>query len=446
MDKEQVIRQKIQALVKEFYETKHQAKTFIPGESFIPYAGRVFDEKEIQALVDSSLDFWLTLGPEGIAFEKRLAKYIGVRFCSLVNSGSSANLIAFGALTSYLLGDKRILPGSEVITIAAGFPTTVAPIMQYNCVPVFVDVTEDTKNVDISYLEKARTVKTRAVMMAHTLGNPFDLDAVLTFCEKYNLFLIEDNCDALGSEYKGKKTGSFGHVATESFYPAHQMTLGEGGAVLTNDAVINKAIRSLRDWGKDCWCDSGKDNTCGKRFSAQHGDLPAGYDHKYVYSHIGYNLKPTDLQAAIGRVQLDKLPSFVKARKKNFKTFYKALKKYEDYFILPKATDGSDPCWFGFLLTIRDDVDLKREDIVDFLEGRKIQTRVLFAGNLVKQPLFDEFRGDESKYRVVGDLKNTDNIMNKTFWFGVYPGLTQEHTAYIIQSFEEFFATKKAAV
>jgi len=437
------IRQQIADLVAELYRTEHVRKEFVPGQTPISYAGRVYDEKEIQALVDSSLDFWLTLGPYGEQFERKLADYVGTRFCVLTNSGSSANLLALGSLTSPLLKDKRILPGSEIITVAAGFPTTVTPIIQYGCVPVFVDVTEDTKNIDVTQLETARSDKTRAVMIAHTLGNPFDVDAVTAFCKKHDLFLIEDNCDALGSEYKGRKTGSFGHVATESFYPAHHITLGEGGAVFTGNAVIKKALESLRDWGRDCWCAPGKENTCGKRFEAQYGDLPFGYDHKYVYSHFGYNLKPLDIQAAFGCVQLDKLPGFVEARRRNFQTFYDALARYEDVFVLPKATPGSNPSWFGFILTVREKAGFERKDIVNFLEGRKIQTRMLFGGNLTKQPAFDEMRKQGQGYRIVGDLQNTEKIVQNTFWFGVYPGLTEVQIDYIVESFKEFFKKTK---
>jgi CDP-6-deoxy-D-xylo-4-hexulose-3-dehydrase len=441
MSREQELRGQISDLVAEFYRIHHAEKEFVPGQTPVSYAGRVFDEREIQALVQSSLDFWLTLGPEAEKLERNLAKFIGTRFCRLVNSGSSANLLAFGALTSHLLKGRRILPGSEVITVAAGFPTTVTPIFQYNCVPVFIDVEAATKNVDVSQLEAAVSEKTRAVMLAHTLGNPFDVDAVLAFCEKYDLFLVEDNCDALGSTYKGRKTGSFGHVATESFYPAHHMTMGEGGAVFTSDAVINKIVDSLRDWGRDCWCASGKENTCGKRFEAQYGSLPYGYDHKYVYSHLGYNLKPLDIQAAIGLVQLEKIPSFIEARKRNFSRFYAALKKYETFIALPQATAHSEPSWFGFTITVRDDAGFTRDDMVQFLEGRKIQTRMLFGGNLIKQPAIVQLK-DQNKYRVVGPLSNTEKVLSGAFWIGVYPGLTEKHMEYIIGTFDDFFKSR----
>jgi len=439
MKTEQQIRTAVRNYITELYKVKHAPKEFIPGKTLIPYAGRVFDEKEIQALVDSALDFWLTLGPQGEEFEKKLARYVGVRFCSLVNSGSSANLLAFGSLTSPLLKDRRIHPGSEVITLAAGFPTTISPIIQYNCIPVFVDIDETTKNIQISQMDQALSKKTKAVMIAHTLGNPFDVQEVCRFCQKHDLYLVEDNCDALGSEYNGKKTGSFGHLATQSFYPAHQITMGEGGAVLTENAILKRAVESLRDWGRDCWCESGKDNTCGKRFTAQHGELPFGYDHKYVYSHFGYNLKPLDLQAAIGRVQLDKLPAFVEARRQNFNFFYQALKPYEDIFILPEPTLRSNPCWFGFALTIRDHVSLSRDEIVHYLEKHKIQTRTLFTGNIIRQPLFDEHRKSATGYRVIGDLPNTERVMNNTFWFGVYPGLLPQQREYVVEMFTRFF-------
>lgn len=436
--REKELRRRISELVAEVYQLRHARKSFVPGETVIPYAGRVFDEREMQSLIESSLDFWLTLGPYGKTFEKKLAEYIAVRFAVLANSGSSANLLAFAALTSPLLKDRRILPGSEVITLAAGFPTTVNPILQFNCVPVFVDITPDTKNIDVKEMEKALSAKTRAVMIAHTLGNPFDLDAVTTFCRKHKLFLIEDNCDALGSEYRGQKTGSFGDVATISFYPPHHITMGEGGAVLTKDAVIKRAIESFRDWGRDCWCDSGKDNTCGKRFDAQYGELPHGYDHKYVYSHIGYNLKPLDLQAAIGCEQLEKLPSFVEARRRNFDRFYHELKRYDSFFVLPEATAHSRPSWFGFPLTVKAGVGFGRAEIVNFLEQKKIQTRMLFGGNLTKQPYFTELKKEPGRFRVVGNLANTDKIMNDTFWFGVYPGLSDTQMDYMMDCFHQF--------
>lgn len=433
------IRQKINNLIAELYLLEHAKPNFEAGKTPIHYSGRVYDEKEIQSLVDSSLDFWLTLGPKGEEFERLLAKFVGTRFCTLVNSGSSANLIAFGALTSPLMKERRIAPRSEVITLAAGFPTTVNPIIQYNCVPVFVDIDPSTNNIDVNLLELALSDKTRAVMIAHTLGNPFDIDAVLNFCNKHHLFLIEDNCDALGSTYNGKRTGSFGHLSTCSFYPAHHITLGEGGAILTDDAVLKRALKSLRDWGRDCWCASGEENTCGKRFSGEFGTLPPGYDHKYIYSHIGYNLKPLDIQAAIGIEQIKKLPLFIEQRNANFQQFYQALRKYQKYFILPEPTANAVPSWFGFTLTVRENCGITRKQIVQFLECKKIQTRMLFGGNLLKQPHFSHLKNNHD-YRIIGELKNTDHAMVNTFWFGVYPGLTQEHIQYIIHSFDEFFS------
>ncbi len=381
-------------------------------------------------LVDSSLEFWLTSGRYTEEFEEEFAKYLGVRFCSVVNSGSSANLVAFMALTSPLLGDRRVKRGDEVITVAAGFPTTVAPIIQYGAVPVFVDVTIPQYNIDISMLEKAYSDKTKAVMLAHTLGNPFDLKAVREFCDKHKLWLVEDNCDALGSmDGKERLTGTIGDIGTSSFYPPHHMTMGEGGAVYTDNVMLNRIIRSFRDWGRDCACPSGRDNLCGHRFDKQYGELPLGYDHKYVYSHFGYNLKATDMQAAIGCAQLKKFPSFVERRRHNFDYLYDAVKRAEDKLILPKACSGSRPSWFGFLLTCREGVD--RNHVVPYIEGKGVQTRMLFAGNLVKHPCFDEMRREQEGYRVVGDLTNTDRIMQDTFWVGLYPGMTDEMLDYM---------------
>ena len=438
---EKQLRQKAIKAAIEHYKVKHKKKTYKPGDR-IPYAGRVFDEKEITNLIDASLDFWLTAGRYAEKFEKGLAGFLGVKYCSLVNSGSSANLLVFMALTSPKLGERRINKGDEVITVAAGFPTTIAPIIQYGAVPVFVDVTLPTYNIDVSQLEKALSSKTRAVMLAHTLGNPFNVKAVKEFCDKNNLWLIEDNCDSLGSRYKlnGKwqYTGSFGHLATSSFYPPHHITMGEGGAVYTNDPLLNKIVNSLRDWGRDCWCPSGKDNTCGKRFKWQLGELPYGYDHKYIYSHFGYNLKATDLQAAIGCAQLEKLPKFIEVRKKNWKILREGLGDLSDVFILPEAEKNSDPSWFGFPLTVIDNSGFTRKEIVQHLESRGIQTRMLFAGNMVKHPCFDEMRKASKGYRIVGNLKNTDLIMNNTFWVGVYPGLTEEMLYYMIEKIKEF--------
>lgn len=441
MNKEQ-LRKEILEKVAQYYELEHKPKEFTAGTSRVPYGGRVFDEKEMINLVDSSLDFWLTSGRYCDEFEVKLAKYLGVKYCSLTNSGSSANLLAFSALTSAKLGDKRVKPGDEVITVAAGFPTTVTPIIQNRAIPVFVDIEIGTYNIDVSKLEQARSDKTKAVMVAHTLGNTFDLGVVKAFCDKYNLWLIEDNCDALGSKYNGQFTGTFGHIATQSFYPPHHMTMGEGGAVLTNDPKLRDIINSFRDWGRDCWCPSGKDDSCNKRFGWQLGELPAGYDHKYTYSHLGYNLKVTEMQAAIGVAQLDKLDGFTAARKDNFKTLYEGLKKHEDKFILPRATAGADPSWFGFLLTVKENAGFTRDEIVNHLEKNKIQTRMLFAGNLIRHPAFDEMRATRTGYRVAGDLTNTDRVMRDTFWIGVYPGMTKEMLQYMIAKISEFVSTK----
>ena len=420
------IREQILSLVAEYYSSEHIKPEYKQGDP-IPYGGRVFDEKEIQNLVSSSLDFWLTTGPWSDKFESEFCKFIGVKYCSLVNSGSSANLLAFMALTSYKLGNKRIFPGDEVITVAAGFPTTVTPIIQYGAIPVFVDVTLPTYNIDVTQLDAALSPKTKAVMIAHTLGNPFDIKAVKDFCDKHHLWLIEDNCDALGSQYcldgKWGYTGTFGDIATSSFYPPHHMTMGEGGAVYTNNPELHRIVNSLRDWGRDCWCPSGHDNTCGCRFTQQFGELPLGYDHKYVYSHFGYNLKVTDMQAAIGCAQLEKLPDFVEARKKNWQYLKENLKDMDKYLILPEETQSSSPSWFGFMMTVRKDAPFTRDKLVKHLEDNKVQTRMLFAGNITKHPCFDEMRKTGEGYRTVGDLKNTDMIMNNSFWVGVYPGM-----------------------
>ena len=412
--------------VKDYYGKYMQKPEYQDG-SRIPYASRVFDEHEVINLVDSALEFWLTAGRYTDEFEKNFARYLSVPYCSLVNSGSSANLIAFMALTSPLLKERTVKPGDEVITVACGFPTTVAPILQYGAVPVFVDVTIPQYNIDVTKLESALSDKTKAVMVAHTLGNPFDLKAVKKFCSAHNLWLIEDNCDALGSEYtingKTKLTGTWGDIGTSSFYPPHHMTMGEGGAVYTENPQLHKIIRSLRDWGRDCVCPSGKDNMCGKRFSQQHGELPFGYDHKYVYSHFGYNLKATDMQAAIGCAQLEKFPSFVEKRRRNWQYLYDGLKDLKNELILPEAAENSKPSWFGFLITCK--TNEQKNILVSDLEKNKIQTRALFAGNLEKHPCFDLIRGS-SAYRVIGNLDVTDRIMNTTFWIGVYPGMTKE--------------------
>ena len=432
---EQKMRGEILALVREYCEKYHAPKEgFAPGDR-LPYAARVYDHEEMENLVESALEFWLTAGHYTEEFEHGLAAFLGVKHCSLVNSGSSANLLAFMALTSPLLGERSVQRGDEVITVAAGFPTTVAPIIQYGAVPVFVDVSLPTYNVDVSLLEGALSSRTKAVMIAHTLGNPFDLAAVKTFCEKHHLWLVEDNCDALGSQYTldGTEhyTGTIGDIGTSSFYPPHHMTMGEGGAVYTNDALLHRIVRSLRDWGRDCICASGQDNLCGRRFDRQDGELPRGYDHKYVYSHFGYNLKATDLQAAIGVAQLKKLPSFVERRRHNFARLRAALVDMEDFFVLPEATEHAAPSWFGFLLTCREGID--RAKIVHYIEEHGIQTRMLFAGNLTKHPCFDEMRASGKGYRIAGELTQTDRIMNDTFWLGVYPGLTDEAIDYMAQ-------------
>ena len=430
---EQEARQEILDLVKEYCDTYHNKKGNFKEGDRIPYASRVYDHDEMVNLVDSSLEFWLTSGRYTDEFEKKLAKYLGVRYCSLVNSGSSANLNAFMALTSPLLGDRRIRRGDEIITVAAGFPTTVTPAIQYGAVPVFVDVTIPQYNIDVTMLEAALSEKTKAVMIAHTLGNPFDLGAVKAFCEKHNLWLIEDNCDALGSKYtingEEKFTGTIGDIGTSSFYPPHHMTMGEGGAVYTNNALLNRCIRSFRDWGRDCICPSGHDNLCGHRFDKQYGELPLGYDHKYVYSHFGYNLKATDMQAAIGCAQLEKFPSFVERRRHNFARLKAARAEVSDKLILPEACENSNPSWFGFLITCKEGVD--RNKVVQHVEKSGVQTRMLFAGNLTKHPCFDEMRSTGEGYRIVGTLENTDRIMNDTFWVGVYPGMTDEMIDYM---------------
>ena len=426
---------------KKFHEQK---KEFHEGDR-IPYASRVYDHEEMVNLVDSALEFWLTSGRYTEEFEKKLADYLKVRYCSLVNSGSSANLIAFMALTSPLLGDRRIGRGDEVITVAAGFPTTVTPAIQYGAVPVFVDVAIPQYNIDVTKLEAALSEKTKAVMLAHTLGNPFDLTAVKEFCDAHGLWLVEDNCDALGTVYelKGERkfTGTIGDIGTSSFYPPHHMTMGEGGAVYTDNPLLNKIIRSFRDWGRDCVCPSGHDNVCGHRFDRQYGELPLGYDHKYVYSHFGYNLKATDLQAAIGCAQLDKFPSFVEKRRHNFARLWKNLEDTQDQLILPAAAEHSEPSWFGFLITCREGVDRNR--LVRYIESKGVQTRMLFAGNLTKHPCFDEMRKTGEGYRIAGGLENTDRIMADTFWIGVYPGMTDEKIDYMARVIKEGLSQQK---
>ena len=436
------LKEQILELTKQYYEsTRENQDEFEEGDR-VNYAGRIFDEHELVNLVDASLEFWLTSGRFTEQFEKKMADYLGVKYCSLVNSGSSANLLAFMALTSYKLGDRRIRRGDEVITVAAGFPTTIAPIVQYGAVPVFVDVTIPEYNIDIVMLEQALSEKTKAVMIAHTLGNPFALTEVKSFCDQHGLWLIEDNCDALGSEYymdgEWKKTGTIGHIGTSSFYPPHHMTMGEGGAVYTNDAMLNKLIRSFRDWGRDCWCNSGKDGTCGCRYDGQYGELPKGYDHKYVYSHFGYNLKATDLQASIGCAQIEKLDCFTQRRRENWNYLKEQLEDTQKWLVLPSAEHNSNPSWFGFTITIKDNQAFTRTDMTRYLEVHNIQTRNLFAGNIVRHPCFDEMREEEAGYRVVGDLENTDRIMNQTFWIGVYPGMNRKKLDYMVRIIKDF--------
>lgn len=441
---QQQAKEEILTLVREYCDTYHNVKkTFQEGDR-IPYASRVYDSAEMTNLVDSALEFWLTSGRYTDQFEKQMAEYLGIRYCSLVNSGSSANLLAFMALTSPLLGERKINRGDEVITVAAGFPTTVAPMIQYGAVPVFVDVTIPQYNIDVAMMEEALSEKTKAVMIAHTLGNPFDLKAVSEFCKKHGLWLIEDNCDALGSVYtidgEKKLTGTVGDIGTSSFYPPHHMTMGEGGAVYTDNPLLHKCVRSFRDWGRDCVCPSGRDNLCGHRFDGQYGELPKGYDHKYVYSHFGYNLKATDLQAAIGCAQLEKFPSFVERRRHNFNRMKEKLLAEEtahitDRLILPEACENSDPSWFGFLVTCKNGVE--RSKVVRYMEDHGIQTRMLFAGNLTKHPCFDEMRATGEGYRIAGSLENTDRIMKDTFWIGVYPGMTDEMIDYMAKTLME---------
>ncbi len=439
MTQQEALKQEILAKTKEYYELVHkpmQDKEFVAGKSRVNYAGRVFDEKEMINLVDSSLDFWLTYGDYSKQFEKKLADYLGVRWTFLVNSGSSANLLAFYALTSPLLGDRQVKRGDEVITVAAGFPTTVAPVVQYGAVPVFVDMELTHFNIDVTQFEAALSPKTKAIMIAHTLGNPFNLRAVKEFCDKHNLWLIEDNCDALGSTYEGKPTGTWGDIGTSSFYPPHHMTMGEGGATYTDNPLLKKIMLSMRDWGRDCWCESGIDNTCGCRFYQSFGTLPKGYDHKYVYSHFGFNLKVSDMQAAIGVAQLEKFPTFVEKRKENFTKLYNGLKGV-DALILNAATPNSDPSWFGFIITLKDGVQFSRNELVEHLENANIQTRNLFAGNMLRHPMFDSMVRD-SDYRVVGDLPNTDKIMNDSFWIGLYPGMGDEAIKYMTETIKAY--------
>ncbi|MDD3138570.1 MAG: lipopolysaccharide biosynthesis protein RfbH [Lachnospiraceae bacterium] len=436
---EEQAKKEILEIVAEYCDKYHnKKKVFEPGDR-ISYASRVYDHDEMCNLVDSALEFWLTSGRYTIQFEKAFATYLGVTYCSLVNSGSSANLNAFMALTSPLLGERQILPGDEMITVAAGFPTTVTPAIQYGVIPVFVDVTIPQYNIDVTQLEDALSEKTKLVMIAHTLGNPFDLSAVKAFCEKNKLWLIEDNCDALGSKYNinGEKrfTGTVGDIGTSSFYPPHHMTMGEGGAVYTNNSLLNRCIRSFRDWGRDCVCASGQDNLCGNRFDKQYGELPLGYDHKYVYSHFGYNLKATDMQAAVGCAQIDKFPKFVERRRYNFNRLLSKLKQCEEKIILPEPCENAEPSWFGFLITCKEGVN--RNNVISYIEKHGVQTRMLFAGNLIKHPCFDQMRATGKGYRVIGELKNTDRIMNDSFWVGVYPGMTDEMIDYMAKVITE---------
>ena len=439
---EQEAREEIKGLVAEYYnqfKKPEQEKAFEEGDR-ISYASRVYDEKEMLSLTDATLDFWLTTGRFSDEFEKNFAEWIGVRFANLVNSGSSANLIAFMALTSPLLGDRQIKRGDEVITVAAGFPTTVAPVLQYGAVPVFVDVKLPQYNIDPALLEGALSDKTKAVMIAHTLGNPFDLKAVKEFCDKHNLWLVEDNCDALGTKYTidgvTKFSGTWGDIGTSSFYPPHHMTMGEGGCVYTDNPLLNKIVKSFRDWGRDCVCPSGRDNFCGHRFDGQYGELPAGYDHKYVYSHLGYNLKVTDMQAAVGVEQLKKFPTFIERRKENWAYLRKALSDLEDKLILPEAAENSEPSWFGFLISVKPESGFNRNDVTKYIESKNVQTRLLFSGNLTLHPCFDSIRGTDA-YRVASSLDVTNYIMNNSFWIGVYPGMTEEKLAYMSKVIHE---------
>jgi CDP-4-dehydro-6-deoxyglucose reductase, E1 len=428
----QQLKEVIRGIITRDYPLKDS--TYVQGD-LIPFSGRVFDRQEIMNLVDSSIDFWITSGPYSKQFESEFADYMSQKYCLLVNSGSSANLVAFSSLTSPLLGEKRIRPGDEVITVAAGFPTTVAPIIQNQCIPVFVDVDINTLNIDVSQLELAMSEKTKAIMIAHTLGNPFDVRRIREFADKHNLWIVEDCCDAVGSTVDGKMVGTFGDIATVSFYPAHHMTMGEGGAVLTNNSRLFVAARSIRDWGRDCYCEPGHSNTCGRRFDQQHGDLPYGYDHKYVYSHIGYNLKVTDMQAAIGLAQLKKLDGFIAKRRENYNKLLKGLMKFKEYFLFPTILDGAYPSWFGFSITLNT-TKFDRNTLVRFLEQNNIMTRLLFAGNLTKQPAFKDV-----EYRKIGNLSSTDIVMNSTFFIGVYPGINDEMINYILEIFNNFFET-----
>ena len=438
--RKQELRRQILDLVGEYCAEAFPPRGFVPGESAVPISGKVFDAAEMRLLVDSSLDFWLTTGRFAAQFEKEFARWLGIRECVLVNSGSSANLVAVAALTSPKLGDRRLQPGDEVITLAAGFPTTVNPIVQHNLVPVFIDVTVPTYNVDATQLEAALSPRTRALFLAHTLGNPFDLDAVKAFAARHDLWLIEDICDAVGATYRGRKVGTFGDLATTSFYPAHHITMGEGGSVLMEQPLLRTLVESFRDWGRDCWCAPGKDNTCGKRFDWQLGELPCGYDHKYTYSHIGYNLKLTDMQAAVGVAQLQKLDGFIEARQRNFALLREGLRDLEEFFVLPEATAGAEPSWFGFPIAVRAGAPFTRHRAIHELEKRKIATRLLFGGNLVRQPAYQNVA-----YRIAGPLTNTDFVMDRVFWVGVYPGITPAMLEYVLDSFHAIPEAAQAA-
>ncbi len=434
MDKSQQLRQQIAKLVDEYAAIQYAPQAFLPGTTVVPPSGKVLGPAELKNMVEASLDGWLTTGRFNDAFEKRLAEYLGVKFLITTNSGSSANLLAFTALTSPKLGDRAIKPGDEVIGVAAGFPTTVNPILQFGAVPVFVDIELTTHNVDVSKIEAAISPKTKAIMLAHSLGNPFNIKAVKEICQRHNLWLVEDNCDALGSRYDGQLTGTFGDIGTLSFYPAHHITMGEGGAVFTNNHELKKIAESFRDWGRDCYCAPGKDNTCGKRFCWKLGNLPEGYDHKYTYSHLGYNLKITDMQAACGLAQMDRLDGFVQARKDNFAYLKNRLASCEEFLILPEATPNSDPSWFGFLMTIRPEADISRVDLINYLDQNKIGTRLLFAGNLTRQPYMIG-----RNFRISGELTHTDLVMNNSFWVGVYPGLSEGMLNFMVDKIESFF-------
>lgn len=427
------IKNKINILIEEYANINKKKPAFIPGESPIPVSGKIIDENELKFMVDATLDGWLTTGRFNDLFEKKLSTFLGIKHVHTVNSGSSANLVAFSTLTSEVLGDRAIKVGDEVITVAAGFPTTINPILQFGAIPVFVDIDIKTHNINVEKIEQAISSKTKAIMLAHSLGNPFNLKVIIEICRKYKLWLIEDNCDALGSKYNNQLTGTFGDISTLSFYPAHHITMGEGGAVLTNNSTLSKIIKSYRDWGRDCYCDPGRDNTCGKRFEWKLGTLPEGYDHKYIYNHMGYNLKITDMQAACGLGQLNKLEKFIESRKNNFSYLYNRLKTCSDFFDLPVATNNSDPSWFGFLLTIKPDTNIRRVDLLKYLEQEKIGTRLLFAGNLVRQPYMKN-----KKFIISEELINTDIVMNNSFWIGVYPGLNNEMLDYTVDKIETF--------